>query len=158
MKDEILCSVAWSIFWLLLLIVLFASMCDTADAQTTVHTQGSHHRYQNGTSSFNRTTTITSPTPVTPPQQSLYINPFYEKAVQMDAKEEARKCASFILGAIHMSVWADAFRPRVGDLSEEDQAAFRKRILQLGEDLTKENIEDLLDEAEITNELVKEKP
>lgn len=158
MKDEIVKAVFWTFFWLLLLIALFASMCGTADAQTITHTQGSVERYNNGTTSFDRTTTVTNVAPSTPPEPLLYINPYYKKAVQVDAKEEARKCASIILDAVHTEAWRSEYRDRVNDLSDEDQEALRERILENELSLDAAMLERLLDEAEIANVLAREKP
>jgi hypothetical protein len=158
MKDEVVKSVFWAFFWLLLLLALFASMCGPVDAQTTVHTQGSRHQYNNGTSSFNRTMTITSVAPIAPPQQLLYTNPYYEKAVQMDAKEEARKCAVIILDTVNAEAWRIEYRQRVNVLSEDDQEALRERILENENCFNEAMLDRLLEEAEIANTLVREKP
>jgi citrate lyase beta subunit len=76
----------------------------------------------------------------------------------MDAKEEARKCASIILDAVHAEVWNTEFRRRVNALSEEDQEALRERIMENELCLDGAMLERLLDEAEIANTLVGEQP
>ncbi len=153
MKNEILKSIFWTVFWLLLSAGLFTFLCGVADAQVTVHTQGNQYRYRNGTSSFDRTTTITArqrpaPSPL------LYINPYVIQATQREAKAEARKCAAIILDAIPAAVYKKLHR-RIDALSG-DQTVLRKRILAAEGNLDVSLFERLLDEAAITNALSKE--
>ena len=155
MKNEILKATFWTIFWLLLSAGLFIFLCGAANAQVTVHTQGNQHRYTNGISSFNRTTTITARQQPIPASPLLYVNPYAIRATQREAKAEARKCAVIILDAIPADMYTWLHR-RVTVLSEEDQAVLRKRILAAEGNLDVSLFERLLDEAAITNALSKE--
>jgi hypothetical protein len=155
MKNEILKSTLWTVFWLLLWAGLFIFLCGAANAQVTVHTQGNQYRHTNGRSGFNRTTTITARQQPIPASPLLYVNPYVIQATQKEAKAEARKCASIILDTIPAAMYKRLHR-RGNALSEEDQTVLRKRILAAEGNFNVSLFERLLDEAAITNALSKE--
>jgi len=156
MKNEILKSTLWTVFWLLLWVGVFIFLCGVANAQVTVHTQGNQYRRTNGTAGFNRTTTITARQQPLPASPLLYVNPYVIQATQREAKAEARKCAVIILNTIPAATYERWFHRRVGALSEEAQTVLRERILAAEGTFDASLFLRLLNEAAITNALSKE--